>query len=93
MTSDCGEEVWREKDGRVWRIGRGVKVAWIRENTGVSRTITSAIPPRFAAYATLEQPGTGDHDGQSWLEDRARHDAAVLALLAEQTVAQPWWLG
>ena len=86
-------EVSRTKDGRAWRIGTDAEVAWTRENTSVSRAITSAIPPVFEAYATLELPGSGEHDGQSWREDEDRHAAAVLAVLAERATAQPWWLG
>ncbi|MBV9001228.1 MAG: hypothetical protein JO304_19385 [Solirubrobacterales bacterium] len=93
MTPDREVEVYREKDGHAWRIGGDAEIAWIRENTEVTRAITSAIPPQFSAYATLEQPGSGDRDRQSWLEDRARHDAAVLAVLSENTLVQPWWLG
>jgi hypothetical protein len=86
-------EVRRSKDGRAWRIGGDAEIAWIRENTDVSRAITSAIPPVFVAYATLELPGTGDHDQASWFEDPDRHDAGVLAVLTEHTAAQPWWIG
>jgi hypothetical protein len=93
MTDDREAEVWGNKDGRAWRIGGEAEVAWIRENTGVSFAITSAIPPVFEAYATLELPGTGDHDASSPLEDQGRHDAAVLAVLSEHSAAQPWWLG
>lgn len=93
MTADREADVYRGKDGRAWRIGGDAEIAWIRENTGVTRAITSAIPPQFSAYATLEQPRSGGHDPQSWLEDRERHDAGVLAVLSENTPVQPWWLG
>lgn len=86
-------EVWRIKDGLSWRIGRGAEIAWIQQNTDCGVAITSAVPSMFAAYATLELPGTGDHDAASWFEDPDRHDAGVLALLSEHTAAQPWWLG
>jgi hypothetical protein len=36
------------------RAAGEAEVAWIRENTEVSFAITSAIPPVFEAYATLE---------------------------------------
>jgi hypothetical protein len=91
MTSDRDAGAHRTKDGRAWRIGRDSEIAWIRENTGVSRAITSAIPPQFPANATLEQPGSGDHDPR--FEDPERHDAAVLGVLTEKTLSQPWWLG
>jgi hypothetical protein len=73
-------------------MSRG-KRAIPNENTDGGLAITSAIPPVFEAYATLELPGTGDHDAASWLEDRDRHDASVLAVLSEHTAAQQWWLG
>jgi hypothetical protein len=93
MVPDRETEVWRTKDGRAWRIGRDAEIAWIQENTEGGLAITSAIPPVFEAYATLELPGTGDHDAASWLEDPDRHDAGVLAVLSDHTAAQPWWLG
>lgn len=93
MTDDRETEVWGNKDGRAWRVGGEAEVAWIRDNTKVSFAITSAIPPVFAAYATLELPGSGDHLSASSLEDPDRHNAGVLALLSEHSAAQPWWLG
>jgi len=90
---DRETECRRDKDDRRWRIGGDAEIAWIRENTEICRAITSAIPPVFEAYATLELPATGEHDPQSWLEDPDRHDAAVLAVLGEHTAIQPWWLG
>jgi hypothetical protein len=93
VTRDRDTEVWRTKDDRLWRIGGDAETAWIQKNTESGRAITSAIPPIFAAYATLELPGTGDHDAASWFEDPDRHDAGVLAVLSEHTAAQPWWLG
>jgi len=93
MTDGRETEVWGNKDGRAWRIGGEAEVAWIRESTEVSLAITSAIPPVFEAYATLELPGSGDHDAASQLEDSDVHDAAVLAVLSEHSAAQPWWLG
>ena len=82
------------KDGRAWRVGLDSEIAWIQENTNrkPGLGITSAIPPLFAAYATLELPGTGEHDPASRFEDRDRHTAGVLAVLSEHTGAQPWWL-
>jgi hypothetical protein len=93
MTGDHETEVWGNKDGRAWRIGGEAEVAWIRENTQVSFAITSAIPPVFEAYATLELPGSGNHLSASPLEDSDRHDAAVLAVLSEHSAGQPWWIG
>ena len=93
MVSDREPGIWRNKDGRAWRVGCDAQIAWIRENTAVGRGIASAIAMLFEAYATLELPGTGEHDPQSGFEDPDRHDAAVLAVLKENTAAQPWWLG
>jgi hypothetical protein len=93
VTPDRETAIWRNKDGRAWRIGVGAEIASIRENTVVGRAITSAIPPVFEAYATLELPGSGDHDPQSWFEDPDRHDAGVIGVLSEHTTAQAWWLG
>jgi hypothetical protein len=93
MGPDRETQVWRTKDGRAWRIGRDGEIAWIEENTPSGLAVTSAIPPVFEAYATLELPGTGDQDAASALEDPDRHQAGVLAVLSERTAAQPWWLG
>ncbi|SFO12506.1 hypothetical protein SAMN05660359_01576 [Geodermatophilus obscurus] len=75
----------RPRDGREWRIGTRADVAWIRESTPIGRTITSAIPPVFEAYATIVVP---DED-----EGRAEDVAVVLGLLTEQSPGLPWWLG
>jgi hypothetical protein len=93
MTDDPEAEVWENKDGRAWRIGGEADVAWIRENTQVSFAITSAIPPVFEAYATLELPNSGDHPSASPLEDSDLHNAGVLAVLTEHSAGQPWWIG
>jgi hypothetical protein len=93
MTDDRELEVWKNRDGRAWRIGGDAEVTWIRENTEVSPAITSAIPPVFEAYATLELPGSGNHLSVSPLEDPDRHNAAVLAVLSEHSAAEPWWIG
>jgi hypothetical protein len=76
---------WNVRDGRAWRIGSDVDVAWIADDTPPGRTITAAIPPIFDAYATIVLPG---HNG-----DQEEYDRAVLALLSEQSAGQPWWLG
>ena len=73
------------KDGRQWRVGTDADVAWIQESTPAGVAITSAIPPVFAAYATLVVPETD--------EGRAEHSRLVLRLLSEQSRDQPWWLG
>ena len=55
----------RVKDGRAWRIGTAVKVAWIGDGTSVTKAITAAIPPVFDAYATVELPEAGG----AWPDD------------------------
>lgn len=73
------------RDGSTWRIGTDADVAWIANGTSVGLTITAAIPPVFAAYATVVLPYRG--------EGQDEHDRIVLALLNEQSPDQPWWLG
>ena len=73
------------KDGRTWRLGTEAEVAWITGGTTIDRTITSAIPPVFEAYATVVLPPGG--------EGQDVHDRAVLTLLSEQAASQAWWLG
>jgi hypothetical protein len=60
-------------------------VAWIQESTAPGLSITSAIPPVFAAYATIVVPDTN--------EGRFEHGRLVLRLLSEQSGDQPWWRG
>lgn len=94
MADNRDSEVLRNKDGRAWRIGGDVEVAWIQEGTESGLAITSAIPPVFEAYATLELPGTGSQTADSHLgEVQDRHNKAVLAVCVEHAGAQPWWLG
>jgi hypothetical protein len=82
----------RARDGSTWRIGTDADIGWITEGTAylcglpasMSRTITGAIPPVFEAYATVVV---------AYGEERVKHDRAVLALLAEQSPDQRWFLG
>jgi hypothetical protein len=83
----------RSKDGREWRIGGAADVGWIGEGTEGGVRITSGIPPVFAAYATLELAGTGNHEALSSRDSEEDHDRHVLAILRELTAPQPWWLG
>jgi len=72
---------------RKWRIGTCAQIDWIAKGTTVDPTITSAIPPVFAAYATFSEPGEGS-------AGTTVHERAVLRHLIDQTAAdQPWWLG
>jgi hypothetical protein len=75
----------RWKDGREWRLGSDADVAWIREGTALGLSITSAIPPVFASYATVLVPNKD--------ERRAEDLDVLLRLLSEQSPDQPWWLG
>jgi hypothetical protein len=77
--------VSEERDGRTWLIGTDAEVAWITNGTSADRTITSAIPPVFEAYATIVLPYRG--------EGQEVHDRAVLSVLSEHSAGQPWWLG
>jgi hypothetical protein len=92
----------RIKDGREWRLGSLEEVRWIEEGTSGGVRITSAIPPVFEAYATLEHSFTGDHltrwEGEQnretvVIDSWARHEAAILGVLTRHTDVQPWWLG
>jgi hypothetical protein len=75
------------KDGQSWRIGTKAQISWIANGTSIYQTITSAIPPVFAAYATFWE---SDDDSVSMTV----YEQAVLSHLIEQTAAdQPWWLG
>ena len=75
------------RDGRAWRIGDDAEVSWIKDGTWATKAITSAIPPVFETYATLELP-------EHWpREQQDRHDAAVIRLLTAHAARQPWWLG
>jgi hypothetical protein len=53
------QEQEQEQTGPVvqsWRIGGRDEVAWINEGTSVGTTITAAVPPVFARYATVVVP-------------------------------------
>jgi hypothetical protein len=82
-----GDGLHVHRDGRQWRLGTAGDVAWINDGTAPARTITSAIPPVFDAYCTLELPQTNED------AELARHEHAVIELLTRHTSEQPWWLG
>lgn len=48
------------KAGVAWMVGGQAEVEWIAEGTGSGPQITTAIPPRYAAYATLANAGAPD---------------------------------
>ena len=60
-------------------------VDWITSSTVGGRTITSAIPPMYARYATVVIPN-GD-------AGKTLVDAALVEVLRAHTPSQPWWLG
>jgi hypothetical protein len=68
------------KWGRDWRIGADADVRWIEDATPSGRTITSAIPPVFADYATIVVPDPND-------------DLLVVRHLCDRSREQEWWLG
>jgi hypothetical protein len=76
--------VRRAKNGSTWLIRTDAEVGWIASGVSIGRTITAAIPPAFEAYATVAVANG---------EERVKHDQAVLALLAEHSPDQRWWLG
>lgn len=100
MADAQSKGTWRAKDGRDWRIGSAEEVRWILE-TPRGDSVADALPPIFEAYATLEQPLTGDHltgweaaHGRLPVADAwERHEDALLGVLTEKTTPQPWWLG
>jgi hypothetical protein len=77
--------VTRARDGRDWRIGTDVDVAWIAGGTSPGLTISAAVPPVFDAYATFVEPDSDER----W----EKRDRAVIALLTEYSAGQAWWLG
>lgn len=72
--------------GRSWPIGDAATVQWITDGVVSDGTITTAIPPLFAAYATFVEPDDGDP------VDVTDHERAVVEQLAEHGSTQ-WWLG
>jgi hypothetical protein len=100
--SDPGAPVTRTRDGTAWRIGTAAEVAWITSGTRNSSTINAAIPPAFAAYATvaLSDPEDGfdppDREmewRQSAERTRVRHEQFLIDVLTEHSASQRWWLG
>jgi hypothetical protein len=81
------DRVTRPKDGFDWLIGGHEDVAWISDGTSTGLAITSAIPPVFSDYATLELSRRATD------EQVREHDRAVVALLERYAVSTPWWLG
>lgn len=72
------------KDGRTWRIGAAAEVAWIAGQTTQGISVTTAIPPVFDAYATVNEPNDAGV---------ASRERAMIDELVQHTPDQPWWLG
>ncbi len=87
FTLGADRDSWlrRAADETTWQIGSSGDVAWIAANTGPGRTIATAIPPIFNAYATVTVPGEDS--------DKRVSDEALLGLLRAQGPPQAWWLG
>lgn len=66
--------------GRDWRIGIDADAKWIRDSTTIGRDVTSAIPPVFADYATIDVPEKNGY-------------LPVVRHLREHSRTQKWWLG
>jgi hypothetical protein len=67
-------------------VGTPNDVAWIREPTSrAGLSIGAAIPPVFAAYATVVVPD----------DDRRRlvHDQSIVNALRRESDVPSWWLG
>ena len=75
------------RDGRAWRLGTDAEVAWINDGTSAGNAITSAIPPVFASYCTVELPEVNEPSRAG--PARAGGDRAA----RRATPEQPWWLG
>ncbi|WP_256796202.1 hypothetical protein [Terrabacter sp. Ter38] len=65
-------------------FGSDAEVAWINAQTGVGRTVTSAIPPVFEAYCTVSVPADPE-------AIKVQNGLLVETL----TLAAPgqWWIG
>jgi hypothetical protein len=82
----------RFKDGVAWPIGGQAEVDWITEGTQAGRRITAAIPPLFAAYATLTD-ARNEADLPRDLALERRQDLAFVEVLRRHAGDRPWWIG
>lgn len=87
FTFGADRDLWlrRAADETTWQIGGSGEVAWIAANTRPGRTIATAIPPIFDAYATVTVPAED--------ADKRASDEALLGLIRAQGPPHPWWLG
>jgi len=68
-----------------WQIGDSKTVAWIATSRRNDRTIATAIPPIYDAYATVVTPESD--------ADKQVSDEALLDSLRACTPRLAWWLG
>jgi len=78
------------KDGVAWPIGGQEVVDWIAEGTERGRRITRAIPPLFAAYATLTDVVV---EGPRDVTLERRQDLAFVDVLRRHSGHRAWWIG
>jgi hypothetical protein len=74
-----------DMSGQSWQIGTAADVEWVARGTEVGLTVTSAIPPVFAAYATVVMPRVADALGE--------HEGRLVELLSAHSTTHDWWLG
>ena len=68
------------------RFGTSDDVDWLRDPTASGGlTITAAIPPVFAKYATVVVPDDDD--------SRRAHDEHVVSTLRRESTDPAWWFG
>ena len=85
--SNSGKPKTVERDGRTWQLGDGNTVSWINRETPGGLAITSAIPPRFDAYATI-----ADMEDFTSPEELAASQERVVDVLRRHGSTE-WWLG
>lgn len=85
-TTEPGPETLSEvsRGGVSWPLGKATDVAWVAARTSVGRTVNSAVPPVFAAYATVVIPQERC--------DQVNHDAALMSVLRAHAGDQRWWI-
>ena len=81
-----------ERDGRQWRLGTEVDVAWLQSRPS-GHTVETAMPLTFEAYATLHPLDGAEVEYVRYLELLPAHERAVVDILRRHTTAQPWLLG
>ncbi len=81
----------RSRDGAVWRVGTQADVDWITNGTESGRRVTAAIPPLYAAYATLTNlPGAPGLPRELGME--RRQDLAFVEVLRRHSNDMAWWI-